>query len=114
MTETKKSNSQIKAGKWAKDQDTKALNGKITRFKVTMEFEVEVNGGKVEPVSTSRAAADLSREVAGKLVKVLQKTTGRKSLGICQSGCGIDKSMYAVEGEDPFLPVTEENLKYKR
>ncbi len=96
-----------------KRQDRLVREGKVTRFKVVMEFEVEVMGGKVPPVAITREAANLSHDVRDKLMKVLRKATGRKSLGIGQSGTSPSKSMYAVEGEDPFLEVTEESLKYK-
>ena len=80
-----------------------------------MEFEVEVQGGKVEPVSVGRAAHNLSHEAAGMLVKVLSKTTGRKSLGIPESSTGIGKTKCVMPGEeapDPFLPVTDKALGY--
>lgn len=96
-----------------KQQNKLVREGKLTRFKVTMEFEVEVRGGKVPPVAITREAANLSHEVRGKLMKVLRKATGRKSVGIGQSGTSPSKSMYAVEGEDPFLEVTADSLKYK-
>lgn len=89
----------------------------MTRFTVTMEFEIEVQGGRVEPVSVGREAAAVSRDVAGMLVKALSKTTGRKSLGIPESSCGIGKTKCVMPGEeapDPFLPVTEKALRYGR
>ena len=102
-----------KAEAYDKRQDQLVVEGKLTRFKVTMEFEVEVRGGKVPPVAVMRESGFLAHEVAGKLVKVLRKATGRKSVGIGQSGTSPGKSMYAMEDEEPFLPVTPEGLKYK-
>jgi hypothetical protein len=95
------------------EQDRLVREGRLTRFKVTMEFEVEVRGGKVAPIPVMREAGELAHEVASKLVKVLRRATGRKSVGIGQSGTGPSKSMYAYEGEEPFLPVTDKSLKYK-
>lgn len=104
---------QQELAEFEQQQNKLVAEGKLTRFKVTMEFEIEVRGGKVEGIPVMREAGNLAHEVADKLVKVLRKATGRKSVGISQSGTSPSKSMYAVEGEEPFLPVTEKSLKYK-
>lgn len=86
-----------------------------TRFTVTMEFEVEVQGGKVDQVLVGRAAGNYSHDVRERLTKVLQKASGRKSLCIPESGLTLGKTKCVDPGQeapDPFLPVTAKSLGY--